>query len=45
LPALESSPKKSDEVTDFYLAALAEKHGFKLATMDTGVKHPAAVLI
>jgi predicted nucleic acid-binding protein len=45
LPALESTPKKSDEVTDFYLAALAEKHGFELATMDTRVKHPAAVLI
>ena len=45
LPALESTPKKSDEVTDFYLAALAEKHGFELATMDTRVKHPAAMLI
>jgi uncharacterized protein len=45
LSALESYPKKSDEVTDSYLAALAEKHGFRLATMDTRVQHPAAVVI
>jgi len=45
LPALESNPKTSDDVTDNYLAALAEKHGFKLATMDGKINHPAATLI
>jgi toxin-antitoxin system PIN domain toxin len=45
LPALESSPKKSELVTDTYLADLALKHGAKLATLDTGIKHPAVALI
>ena len=45
LPALESHPKNTDEVTDSYLAALAEQHGLNLATLDAGIKHPAAVLI
>ena len=45
LPALESAPKNTAEVTDSYLAALAEKHGLKLATLDAGIKHPAAVLL
>lgn len=45
LPALESSPKKSEEVTDSYLAALAGKHGFKLVTMDARIKHPAVTFI
>lgn len=45
LPALKSYPKKSEEVTDSYLADLAVKHGLKLATLDTGIKHPAAVLV
>jgi predicted nucleic acid-binding protein len=45
LPALQSSPKSSKQVTDSYLAALAEKHGFKLATMDGKINHPAATLI
>jgi uncharacterized protein len=45
LPALESHPKTSKQVTDSYLAALAEKHGFKLATMDGRIKHPAVTLI
>jgi predicted nucleic acid-binding protein len=45
LPALESNPKTSDDVTDNYLAALAEKHGFKLATMDRKINHPAVTLI
>jgi predicted nucleic acid-binding protein len=44
LPALESHPKTSKPVTDSYLAALAEKHGFKLATMDGRIKHPAVTL-
>ncbi len=45
LPALNSSPKKSDEVTDFYLAGLAAKHQMKLATLDGHIKHPAVVLV
>lgn len=45
LPALESNPQKSDEVTDSYLAELAARHDLKLATMDDGINHPAAVLL
>ena len=45
LPALESNPQKSDEVTDSYLAELAARHEMKLATMDDGINHPAAVLL
>ncbi len=45
LPALESNPQKSDEVTDGYLAELAARHDMKLATMDDGINHPAAVLL
>ena len=41
LPALESQPKTSEEVTDFYLADLAAKHGLKLATFDEGLTHAA----
>lgn len=33
------------EVSDLYLCALAEGNGAKLATLDTGIKDPAAVLI
>ena len=45
LPALESHPKTSKQVTDHYLAALAGQHGFKLATLDERIKHPAVVLL
>jgi predicted nucleic acid-binding protein len=45
LSALESRPKKSNEVTDFYLADLAAKHQMKLATLDENIKHPAVVLV
>jgi hypothetical protein len=45
LPALESHPRTSDQVTDHYLANLALKHGFKLATFDKQLKHPSAKLI
>jgi|SRR6185437_6807814 len=45
LPALDSKADKSERVTDLYLADLAEKHGFKLATLDTGIKHLAVELI
>src|ERR1700677_5124442 len=39
LPALNSHPRTSDQVTDHYLADLAAKHGLKLATMDGQLKH------
>jgi toxin-antitoxin system PIN domain toxin len=45
LTALDSFAKTSNQVTDSYLADLAEKHGFKLATLDTGIKHRAVELI
>ena len=41
LPALDSQPLNSDQVTDFYLADIAGKNGMKLATFDTGISHPA----
>lgn len=45
LRAMDSKPDKSDQVTDRYLADLAEKHGLKLATFDAGIKHRAAEVI
>jgi toxin-antitoxin system PIN domain toxin len=45
LPALDSKPKKSDEVTDHYLADLAAAHRLKLATFDLGLKHPAVDVV
>ena len=42
LPALNSHPRKSEEVTDHYLADLAAKHGARLGTFDTGIKHAVA---
>ena len=45
LPALDSKPEKSEQVADSYLADLAAKHGHRLATLDQGIKHPAADLI
>lgn len=45
LPALDSHPATSDQVTDHYLAALAAKHGLKLATFDTGIKHAAVEVV
>lgn len=42
LPALNSKASKPERVTDIYLADLAEKHGLKLATLDTGIRHRAA---
>jgi len=41
LPALESRASTSEQVTDYYLAALAHRHGFMLATLDGDIKHPA----
>lgn len=45
LPALDSHPRESDQVTDHYLANLAAKHGFKFASFDEKLKHPSAELI
>jgi predicted nucleic acid-binding protein len=45
LPALESHARESDEVTDHYLANLAAKHGCRLATFDSDLKHSSADLI
>jgi toxin-antitoxin system PIN domain toxin len=42
MPALNSRAKASEEVTDLYLADLAGKHGARLGTFDTGIKHKAA---
>ena len=36
------SPK---EVSDLYLCLLAAAQAAKLATLDTGIKHPSALLI
>ena len=45
LPALESHPQTSNQVTDHYLADLALRHGLKLATLDASIHHPAVELI
>ncbi len=45
LPALDSRPRTSDQVTDHYLADLAAKHGFKLATLDEELKHLSVELV
>ena len=45
LPALDARPQQSDQVTDVYLATLADHHGMKLATLDEKIRHPAVVLV
>ena len=45
LPALKISARKSEELTDRYLAELAASKGMKLATFDTGIKHAAVEVI
>ncbi len=45
LPPLKSHPKTSEQVTDLYLADLAAKHGCKLGTLDTGIKHSAVEIV
>ena len=45
LPALESQPQKSAQVTDHYLADLAARHGCRLVTFDGNIKHAAVELI
>ena len=39
------TPRTHKEVSDLYLCALAEANGAKLATLDAGIKDPAAMLI
>ena len=44
--ALSGTPATaSGKVTDFYLANLAAGRGMKLATLDSGMGHPAAFLV
>lgn len=45
LPALHSKPLKAEALTDNYLADLAARHGAKLATLDSGIKHSAVELV
>jgi toxin-antitoxin system PIN domain toxin len=45
LPALDSHPGKSEEVTDHYLADLAALHGARLATFDQNVTHSSVDVI
>ncbi|MGD0814540.1 MAG: PIN domain-containing protein [Verrucomicrobiota bacterium] len=45
LPALESHPGKSEEVTDHYLADLATLHGARLATFDQSLAHASVDVI
>jgi uncharacterized protein len=40
----EAAPN-SKATTDIYLANLAAAHGMKLATFDTAINHPAAIVI
>jgi hypothetical protein len=45
LPAIESGARKSEAVTDSYLAELAARRGMKLATLDTTIAHTAVEVI
>ena len=45
LPALDSHPARSGQVTDAYLADLAQLHNLRLATLDQGIEHPAVDVI
>jgi hypothetical protein len=45
LPVLQSDAKKSNAVTDMYLAGLAARHGAKLATFDSGISHLAVEMV
>ena len=45
LPALDSHPGKSEEVTDHYLADLATMHGARLATLDQNLIHSSVEVI
>ena len=39
LAPLDSAPKTSEDITDLYLADLAAKHNYRLATLDKGIIH------
>jgi hypothetical protein len=45
LAALKSPAQNSEQVTDFYLAELAEKHQMKMATLDTRISHRAVEVV
>jgi toxin-antitoxin system PIN domain toxin len=45
LSALKSSARSSEQVTDFYLAHLAESHQIKLASFDGNISHGAVEVI
>jgi len=45
LPALDSKPNRSEDVTDHYLADLAARHGCRLATFDESIDHAAVEVI
>jgi uncharacterized protein len=45
LPALASAPSSSPEVTNAYLAELADRARMKLATFDANIKHTATEVI
>ncbi|MGA2555715.1 MAG: hypothetical protein ABSG04_05520 [Verrucomicrobiota bacterium] len=45
LPALDSHPVKSEEVTDHYLADLAARHDARLATLDQNLNHSSIDVI
>jgi predicted nucleic acid-binding protein len=46
LRAMDGDPAPSSgKITDWYLANLAGKHRMKLATLDAGLKHPAAEIL
>lgn len=38
-------PRTPADSTDIYLANLADAHGMRLATFDSGIRHPAVDLI
>lgn len=45
LPALESKAGRREDVTDAYLADLAERKHLKLATLDHDMSHSAVEVI
>jgi hypothetical protein len=45
LPALDSHAKRSEQVSDQYLADLAARHGIRLGTFDQAITHPVVDVI
>ena len=45
VPALKSKASQNAGLTDLYLAELADSHGCKLASLDTGITHRAVEMI